>query len=71
MLNLFVEFSAKFSFFSPKDIVPDSLKSCVVYQFTCASCGVFVIQCTGETERHFNTLVLLMSIFSGQKFTHF
>ena len=70
MLNLFVEFSAKFSFFSPKDFVPDSLK-CVVYQFTWVSCGVFVRQCIGETERHFNTLVLLMSIFSGQKFTHF
>ena len=26
--------------FSPKDFIPDSLKSRVVYQFTCASCGV-------------------------------
>ena len=40
--------------FSPKDFIPDSLKSCVVYQFTCASCGVRYI---GETNRHFNTHV--------------
>ena len=40
--------------FSPKDVVPDSLKSRVVYQFTCASCGVRYI---GETNRHFNTRV--------------
>ena len=39
MLNLLVEFSAKFSFFSPKDFVPDSIKSRVVNQFTCASRG--------------------------------
>ena len=40
--------------FSPKDFIPDSLKSRVVYQFTCASCGVRYI---GETNRHFNTRV--------------
>ena len=40
--------------FSPKDFVPDSLKSRVVYQFTCASCGARYI---GETNRHFNTRV--------------
>jgi len=40
--------------FSPKDVVPDTLKSRVVYQFTCASCGV---RCIGETNRHFNTRV--------------
>ena len=40
--------------FSPKDFVPDSLKSHVVYQFTCASCGAL---CIGETNRHFNTRV--------------
>ena len=39
---------------SPKDFIPDSLKSRVVYQFTCASCGVRYI---GETNRHFNTRV--------------
>ena len=38
--------------FSPKEFVPDSVKSHVVYQFTCASCGVRYI---GETNRHFNT----------------
>ena len=37
---------------SPKDFIPNSLKSYVVYQFTCASCGVRYI---GETNRHFNT----------------
>ena len=41
--------------FSPNyDFVLDSLKSCVVYQFTCASCGVRYI---GETNRHFSTRV--------------
>ena len=29
--------------FSPKDFIPDSLKSHVVYQFTCASCGACYI----------------------------
>ena len=40
--------------FGPKDIVPDSLNSRVVYQFTCAGCGARYI---GETNRHFNTRV--------------
>ena len=35
--------------FSPKDFIPDSLKSRVVYKFTCAGCG--------ETNRHFYTRV--------------
>ena len=40
--------------FSPKDFIPESLKSRVVYQFTCASCGACYI---GETNRHFHTRV--------------
>ena len=36
--------------FSPKDFIPDSLKSLVVYKFTCAGCGARYI---GETNRHF------------------
>ena len=40
--------------FSPDDFVPDSLKSRVVYQFACTSCGARYI---GETNRHFNTRV--------------
>ena len=40
--------------FSLKDFVPESLKSRVVHQFTCASCGARYI---GETNRHFNTRV--------------
>ena len=37
-----------------KDIVPRSLRSCVVYKFTCAECiSVYV----GETSRHISTLV--------------
>ena len=40
--------------FSPKDFIPDYLKSRVVYQFTCASCGARYI---GDTNRHFNTRV--------------
>ena len=39
---------------SPKDFIPDCLKSRVVYQFTCASYGARDI---GETNRHFNTHV--------------
>ena len=42
------------SMFSPKDFIPESLKSRVVYQFTCASCGARYI---GETNRHFHTRV--------------
>ena len=40
--------------FSPKDFIPDSPKSRVVYQFTCASCGA---RYTVETNRHFNARV--------------
>ena len=40
--------------FSLKDFVLDSLKSRVVYQFTCASCGARYI---GEPKRHFKTRV--------------
>ena len=49
--------------FSPKDFIPKSLKSRVVYQFTCASCGARYI---GETNRHFHTH-LFMNIFFGTK----
>ena len=45
--------------FSPKDFLPDSLKSRVVYQFTCANCGARYIGYIGETNRHFNTRVNL------------
>ena len=40
--------------FSPKDFIPDSLKSRVVYKFTCAGCGARYV---GETNRHFYTRV--------------
>ena len=40
--------------FSPKDFIPDSLKSRVVYKFTCAGCGA---RYNGETNRHFYTRV--------------
>jgi len=42
------------SMFSPKDFISHSLKSRVVYQFTCASCGARYI---GEINRHFHTRV--------------
>ena len=54
--------------FSPKDFVPDSLKSHVVYRFTYASCGARYI---GETNRHFNTRVNDHLELSTQKFPHF
>jgi len=40
--------------FSPKDLIPESLKSHVVYQFTCASCEAPYL---GEINRHFHTRV--------------
>ena len=40
--------------FSPKHFIPDSLKSRVVYKFTCAGCGA---RSVGETNRCFYTLV--------------
>jgi len=40
--------------FSPEDFISESLKSHVVYQFTCASCGARYF---GETNRHFRTRV--------------
>ena len=38
----------------PKDVIPDSLKSRVIYKFTCAGCGARYV---GETNRHFYTRV--------------
>ena len=38
--------------FSPEDFIPESLKSHVAYQFTCASCGPRYFS---ETNRHFRT----------------
>ena len=40
--------------FIPTDVIPDSLKSRVVYKFTCAGCGARYV---GETNRHFYTRV--------------
>ena len=40
--------------FTPKDFVPDSLKSRAVYQFTHAIYGA---RYNGVTNRHFNTRV--------------
>ena len=53
--------------FSPKDLVPDSLKSRVVYQFTFASCGTRYI---GETNIGILTHVS-MSISFGTKIPTF
>ena len=50
------------SMFSPKDFIPESLKSRVVYQFTCASCGARYM---GETNRHFHTRVNDVMFKSG------
>ena len=50
--------------FSPKDVVPDSLKSRVVYQLTCASCGARYI---GETNRHFKALVKRLMIVDDSR----
>ena len=42
------------SLFSVKDPVPNGLRSCVVYKFSCAGCAACYV---GETTRHFNTRV--------------
>ena len=39
------------SYFSTKDKMPNTLRSSVVYKFTCANCNVSY---AGETYRHFN-----------------
>ena len=50
---VFSSFKIK-NIFSFKDPIPDSLKSCVVYEFTCAGCNARYI---GETCRHFSTRI--------------
>ena len=42
------------SFFKYKDLVPDSVRSNIVYQYRCAQCEATYI---GETTRHFSTRV--------------
>ena len=42
------------SLFSVKDPIPNGLRSCVVYKFSCAGCAACYV---GETTRHFNTRV--------------
>ena len=42
------------SYFLYKDLIPDDLKSLLVYKFTCASCSSRYI---GETCRHFKTRI--------------
>ena len=42
------------SFFSTKDIISDSLKSNVVYEFKCGGCNSTYI---GQTTRHFATRI--------------
>ena len=42
------------SLFSVKDPIPDGLRSCVVYKFSCAGCAACYV---GENTRHFNTRV--------------
>ena len=42
------------SLFSTKNSIPKSLKSCIVYKFTCACCNAAYI---GETSRHLGTRI--------------
>ena len=48
--------------FSAKDFIPESLKSRVVYQFTCASCGARYMVKPIRIFTH-----VLMNIFFGTK----
>ena len=42
------------NYFAYKDLIPNDLKSFLVYKFTCASCSSSYI---GETCRHFKTSI--------------
>ena len=42
------------SLFTVRDPIPNGLRSCVVYKFSCAGCTSCYV---GETTRHFNTRV--------------
>ena len=55
-INIKIAFSPlKFSsFFSCKDILPKSLQSYFVYQFTCAGCKACYVD---KTKRHLNTRI--------------
>ena len=55
-VNIVLAFSAfkVGSLFRVKDPIPNGLRSCVVYKFSCASCAACYV---GETTRHFNTHV--------------
>ena len=48
---------------SPKDFVLDSLKSRIVCQLTCASCGALYI---GKTNRYFTTRVTCEHLFGDK-----
>ena len=50
---VFASFKIK-NYFSYKDLIPDDLKSFLVYKFTCPSCTSSYI---GETCRHFKTRI--------------
>ena len=49
--------------FDVKDSVPNSLRSLVVYKFSCAGCGACYV---GETARHFSTRVREHLLFSDR-----
>ena len=55
-INIKLVFTTKkiSSFFSTKDVIPSTLRSHVVYNFTCASCNASYV---GQTTRHFNVRV--------------
>ena len=42
------------SYFNFKDVLPEPLRSCQVYKFTCGSCST---SCTGNTFRHLKVRV--------------
>ena len=50
---VFNSFNIK-NYFSYKDLIPNDLKSFLVYTFTCASCSSSYI---GKTSRHFKTKI--------------
>ena len=65
---VFTTFKIK-NLFNVKDVVPEGLRTRVVYKFSCASCNACYV---GETRRHFSTRVRehLLSDRSSNVFRH-
>ena len=55
------------NYFNFKDIIPESLRSCQIYNFTCGSCNASY---TGKTFRHMKVRVSEHHVVSPQTGKH-